>query len=225
MFKFFKNLLTKPIMAPPDDAGPTVFHVQKMTLDERKAWRREMVYKSVRETFESLEVIGSMYKFKITPVDSRGHSYIMMIDITSSFAVGRRIPIEGFADIERLIVKNTYERYGINVAGIYWRTDSNKTIFERPEVKIQNLANAFSDTVPNVENDAPVKRTRASDYSPIADDEREAFMSALREGVKPPPVRIGMKEYQTDLAPLEGMDGYPPTQPFKTEFGDLGNVI
>ena len=41
-------------------------------------------------------------------------------------------------------------------------------------------------------------------YQPVSSEEADAFMTALRNGLTPPIVRIGEREYQSDLAPLDG---------------------
>jgi hypothetical protein len=40
-------------------------------------------------------------------------------------------------------------------------------------------------------------------YQPVSEDEAQAFMDALKNGLTPPVVRIGDMEYQSDLAPLD----------------------
>jgi len=40
-------------------------------------------------------------------------------------------------------------------------------------------------------------------YQPVSDEEAQAFMEALQNGLAPPVVRVGEWEYQSDLAPLD----------------------
>jgi hypothetical protein len=41
-------------------------------------------------------------------------------------------------------------------------------------------------------------------YQPVSDEEANAFMDALRGGRSLPAVQVGQREYQSDLAPLDG---------------------
>jgi hypothetical protein len=89
----------------------------RMDLEERKAFRQEMLYQSIRETFLSMEVIGSMYKFKVMPVDERHHRFIAMIDVAKSFVTGKDARTKSFASIEKLMRTNTYKRFGVLIEG------------------------------------------------------------------------------------------------------------
>jgi hypothetical protein len=40
-------------------------------------------------------------------------------------------------------------------------------------------------------------------YQPVSDEEAQAFLEALQNGLTPPVVRVGEWEYQSDLAPLD----------------------
>ena len=191
------------------DAGPTEIDAAKMNLEERIKWRTQMVYKSVRDTMASLEVVSQMYRVKVLPSDERAHSFYVMIDVAKSFTVGKRIDINGFSGIEALIGKNTFELFGVNVAGIYWRTDDSVNVFELMSLgkgtRKKMIEEAFQDTTPEsyiVDYRKAPRRT----FEPLLDDEIAAFRAAIAKGLKPPPLHVGEKEYQSDLAPLEMMD-------------------
>ena len=103
---------------------------RRMDLEERKAFRREMLYQSIRDTFLSMEVIGSMYKFKVMPVDERHHRFIAMIDVAKSFVTNKENRVRSFAAIEQQMRINTYKRFGILVDGTYWRVSETESQFE-----------------------------------------------------------------------------------------------
>jgi len=102
-----------------------------MDLAERKAFRRELLYQAIRESLLSLEVVASMYKFKVMNLDDRHHRFIAMIDVTKAFQTQKSGKPRSFYDIEEFIKKNTFDRYGLVLEGIYWRVSASESPFER----------------------------------------------------------------------------------------------
>jgi len=181
-----------------------------MDLEERKAFRQEMLYQSIRETFLSMEVIGSMYKFKVMPVDERHHRFIAMIDVAKSFVTGKEARTKSFASIEKLMRANTYKRFGVLIEGTYWRVSESETQFARlaraadpagADLAAQARRNPVEPAAAVQPPTEPALARHA--YQPVSDDEAKAFMEALRNGLTPPVVRVGDLEYQSDLAPLD----------------------
>lgn len=187
---------------------------QRMNLEERKAFRQEMLYQSIRETFLSMEVIGSMYKFKVMPVDERHHRFIAMIDVAKSFVTGKEARTKSFASIEKLMRANTYKRYGVLLEGTYWRVSESEAQFE-PRARAADAAIAGQAAQPQLARKPPeaAPGVTASDlaepvmarqpFQPVSDDEAQAFMEAIRNGLTPPVVQVGDRDYQSDLAPLD----------------------
>lgn len=200
MFAMLRRLFQRD--AGPTDIGAVVAH---MDLEERMAWRREMLYRSVRESMATLEVLSGMYKFKVSRVDDRGHRYIVMVDVAQSFAVGRSSPVRGFSGIEAMIKKSAYDRYGLVVMGMYWRTNDDVNVFERQSRRgdSPSVAQAvLSGQLPargSATGAAALSRTQ---FQPVSQDEAAAFMAALEKGMRPPAVHVGEKTYQSDMAPL-----------------------
>ena len=211
MFSFFrsKNKST-PIAAPATPPS------KRMELDERKAFRQEMLYQSIRESFLSMEVIASMYKFKVMPVDERHHRFIAMIDVAKSFVTCKEIRTNSFTALEQLMRTNAYRRFGITIEGTYWRVNEAENQFEHHTAQRAN-AHEGSGTIgapasirQRKHDSATPSAHRPSDaslarnaYQPVSDDEANAFMKALSNGLKPPVVRIGEMDYLSDLAPLD----------------------
>jgi len=209
MFTIVKRLFKK-------DAAAREIHpaaVNRMSLEQRQAYRQEMLYQSVRESFQALEVAPSMYKFKVMPVDARHHRFITMIDVAKSFVCGRDARAKSFADVEKWMRSHTYDRYGVLIVGIYWRVDdaveqfatqsrANDTAAANGTAALQALqSRKQAAEVPAQGNsNAPLARER---FQPVSPEEAEAFREALRQGVSPPPVHIGNMEYKSDLAPLD----------------------
>ena len=181
-----------------------------MDLEERKAFRREMLYQSIRDTFLSMEVIGSMYKFKVMPVDERHHRFIAMIDVAKSFVTNKENRVRSFAAIEQQMRINTYKRFGILVDGTYWRVSETESQFEIHAPRsgeAEGSVRIDSRNVTGTEMRVPQSRIAAiggTEYQPISEEETQAFMAALKNGYSPPPLQVGDLEYQSDLAPLDG---------------------
>lgn len=209
MFSFFRRK-RKPVDAPVaiDKAQD-----KRMSLEERKAFRQEMLYQSIRETFLSLEVIGSMYKFKVMPVDERHHRFIAMIDVAKSFVTGREARTKSFASLERRMRANAYKRFGVLLKGTYWRVSETESQFEpqghrdadaaanhpsKPQAMTRTTPIHLS-THPSLKE--PVLARHA--YQPVSEEEAQAFLAAMRSGLAPPVVHVGDMEYKSDLAPLD----------------------
>jgi hypothetical protein len=199
MFSLFRSKATPKEKAAELPAASS----KRMDLEERKAFRQEMLYQSIRETFLSMEVIGSMYKFKVMPVDERHHRFIAMIDVAKSFVCGKEARTKSFAAIEKLMRTATYKRFGVLIVGTYWRVSETEDQFER----VARASDAAGTPPPS--SDRPRRTAKAEQaqarhaYQPVSEDEAKAFMDALQNGLAPPVVRIGDMEYQSDLAPLD----------------------
>ncbi len=205
MFAFLKR---RPPTPPPAAASPPANAVQRMDLDERMAFRRERLYQSIRETFLSMEVVSHMYRFKVMPVDERHHRFIAMIDVAKSFVTGPKSKTKSFAAMEQNMRLNTYKRFGILIDGIYWRVSETEDQFERHSrasdpARVPSALHVSDDDAMVVLDNTTGALSRDG-YQEISQDEREAFMEALRRGAVLPAVHVGEKEYQSDLAPLDG---------------------
>ncbi len=205
MFSFIKK---KAYQAPL--AVDPIAVARRMDLEERKAFRREMLYQSIRDTFLSMEVIGSMYKFKVMPVDERHHRFIAMIDVAKSFVTNKENKLRSFAAIEQQMRLNTYKRFGILVDGTYWRVSETESQFEIHTPRAGEISNEGRVGARNnrgadqVNTQSRMSDIGGNDYQPISAEETQAFMAALKNGYSPPPLQVGDMEYQSDLAPLDG---------------------
>ena len=207
MFSFFKKRSPE---LPPSIAMPLqpVAEARRMDLEERKVYRRERLYQSIRETFLSMEVISQMYRFKVMPVDERHHRFIAMIDVAKSFVTGPDSKTKSFAAMEHTMRLNTYKRFGVLIDGIYWRVSETEDQFERHS-RAGDAARAGEFKVPERSNAAekgftPATALSRDGFQPISPEEEEAFMEALRLGNALPALHVGDQEYQSDLAPLDG---------------------
>lgn len=205
MFSIFhKNKVKGSAKPAPDSVPPS-----RMDLAERKAFRREMLYQAIRESLLSLEVVSSMYKFKVMNVDVRHHRFIAMIDVTKSFQTRKNSKPQSFYEIEDFIKKNTFDRFGLTLEGIYWRVSASETPFERkiregdaPENASAILAaNRQREVIGDVRNAS--QRLARYQYQAVSEDEKQALMEAIRKGASLPVLHVGEQEYKSDLAPLD----------------------
>jgi len=204
MFSFLKKKAS-PVAA---NAAVAAAPAQRMNLEERMAFRREMLYQSIRDTFLSMEVIGSMYKFKVMPVDERHHRFIAMIDVAKSFVTSRSHKTKSFAAMEHMMRMDAYKRFGVLIDGTYWRVSETESQFEF-HARVTDRADSTAITARSLAASKPAAQSRVADiggprYEPISEEETRAFMEALKGGYAPPPLIVGDKEYQSDLAPLDG---------------------
>ena len=210
MFSFLS--LRKKNAAAEASTHATV--TQRMSFEERKAFRREMLYQSLRETFLSMGIIGSMYKFKVMPVDERHHRFVAMFDVAKSFVTGKDARTKSFAQMEQLMRTNAFKRYGVVLVGTYWRVSDWEHQFEQGTRDSDETATnqAIRSETPRqidtrAQEQAPTSAARAlarHGFDAVSEDEAKAFMEAIEKGLAPPVVRIGDQEYQSDLAPLDG---------------------
>lgn len=206
MFAFLKRFQRPAAVTAQPVAEPSL---RRMDLEERKAYRKERLYQSIRESFLSMEVVSDMYRFKLMPVDERHHRFIAMVDVAKSFAAGAHGKGKSFAAMEQSLRTDAFKRYGVLIDGVYWRVSETEDQFERrtragdparsgrfepPKPVVPTAANGHPPT--------PVLSRRT--YQPISAAEQAAFMEALQRGKAPPAVRVGEQEYQSDLMPLEG---------------------
>jgi hypothetical protein len=200
MFSFFRKSKTEgDARHPPDSVPPT-----RMELSERKAFRREMIFQAIRESLMSLEVNSSMYKFKVMNVDERHHRFVAMIDVTKSFLTGKYARPKTFYEIEEFIKKNTFERFGLLLEGIYWRVSRSESPFERKTREADSSAAAAAARAPGTGDAVPAgQRLARNPFQPVSEEEKHAFMAAIKEGENLPVLHVGEQEYQSDLAPLD----------------------
>lgn len=206
MFGLFKQ---KP---PPQPATPfgtdpltDLGGPRRMTLDERKQLRREMVYQSVRDNLLLLEIISGMYKFKAVGLDERQHRFMVVIDVASGFVARRGGKVLRFNEVEKFLRERAFAQYGVRIDSIYWRFHPEVNSFGRgyraSDVAPRSRPAPAPAPAPAAARPSPLRPS--SRHEPVSEDEMRAFEQAIARGVKPPPLHLGDLEYQSDLAPLE----------------------
>ena len=188
------NLFNRKSAIQPE-AGQT--KMIEMSLQERMAFRRELTYKAIREVLSNMEVLNSMYRLRIQQVDERGHRYIALIDTADSFQVGQRARAKTLMDIEKLIKDYAFDRYNVGIAGIYWRSNTEK-IFERQ----RRASDPIDREIVEFQRSRASKSLSRVDELIPNDEETKAFFEALKQGKQHKPLQVNGRAYDTDLAPL-----------------------
>lgn len=179
MFSLFQK--NNPQDAEVETLTPDSQIPRRMDLEERKAFRRDLLDQAIRETLQELKVVASTYRCRMMPMDARHHRFIAMIDVTLGFSPRWTKGRWNFTDIEGMLRKNAFDRFGLVLQGVYWR--------ERRDV-----------------GSWPMGRDLPPKHPVVSDEEKEALMAAIRQGGTSgttPPLHVGNWEYQTDLPPMD----------------------
>jgi len=173
-----------------------------MTLEERMAFRRQMVFEAVREVLTEHGVSSKAFKLNVARLDSRGHRYAVMVDLLQLAGKITKHPGE-WAIMESKMTAEAERRYRVKVASVYWRIEHGHidvaTVLPiepaATAALVTQSTNGFPDTV---------LEDRHTGYSKnLGTDELCVFEQALLDGQDPQkPLRVGEKIYQTDFMPL-----------------------
>ncbi len=185
--------LLKSLFSPKDvpDAGPETAPV-KMNLEERMAFRREMLYEAIKVTMKACGMTASAYKFRVVRNDKRGHHYSVMIDLSPDFLHNPETQQDRLLAVGHAITHNAMSRYGVVVQGVYWRVNEELPASERAPLV---------ETAPT--QPSPLLSAREK-YEQATADELAAFEEAWHKGQE---LRVGDRLYSSDLAPLDGDSG------------------
>lgn len=183
-----KSLFASREGASRPPSGPETGPV-KMNLEERMAFRREMLYEAIKVTMQAHGVLSASYKFRVVRNDKRGHQYSVMIDLNTDFLHNREGQPEHLVAVGAAITKNAMTRYGVVVAGVYWRVNDEMQGFDR---------NRAGHSVPA---SLPPELSQRQKYERATADELAAFEAAWQKGQE---LHVGDRLYSSDLAPLTG---------------------
>ena len=192
---FFQNLFSSSQGQKDGGSGPETGPV-KMNLDERMAFRREMLFDSVKATMESRGILSASYRFKVVRADKRAHSFVMMVDLSTDFMENEQGQQKSLAALGALIRKNALARYGLGVPAVYWRVNE----------ELKGLHPQRAEAIATSDN-ISAEAMRASNlrrYERATAQELAAFESAWQNSSE---MTIGDRTYSSDLAPLTAGDG------------------
>ena len=191
---FFQNLFSSSHGHKDGGSGPETGPV-KMNLDERMAFRREMLFDSVKATMESRGILSASYRFKVVRADKRAHSFVVMVDLSTDFMESEQGRQKSLAALGALIRKNALARYGLGVPAVYWRVNEELKGLD----PLRAEATATSD---NISAEA-MRASNLRRYERATAQELAAFESAWKNSSE---MTIGDRTYSSDLAPLTVAD-------------------
>jgi hypothetical protein len=164
---------------------------EKMNLEERMAFRRDMLFEAVRGTLNSEFVRPGSYRFKVMRTDKRGHCYMVMIDMSPQFMLSERGQHQQLGEIAALLARNAITRYGLVVKSVYWRLD-------------EDLAGSAAD--PQTTDGATARVPQPSAPPAAAEEDDPATKAQLAEfeasWQKSSAIQIEHRTYASDMAPL-----------------------
>ena len=199
--------------------------------------RREQLYAVVRHAMSSAGVLSSSYKFKVLSLDSRGASFLVMMDMVSQAAEDP----ERMSEIEALIASNAKNRFEIVVAAVYWRLSD----YVAAGLSHRPAAPAKTSPVAMAALQAPVIAGQADGQAgaqpvalpvfkrpePVGADEVLAFKNAFATQTKGAPLFASgevQKSGKRSTAPMpppefaDGQSGEDRISPLgPTQYGDL----
>ncbi len=164
----------------------------QMNLEERMAFRRELLCEAVRSSLDKHAIATNSYRLKFMRTDKRGHCFVIMLDTSSTFMASPAGQLAQQAVLAAEIVKNAHTRYGLIVDGVYWRVD--KTL----DTAVANWATrAFK--VPSQTEQGTGCRSEAESFEHVSAAELADFEASWHNDSA---VQIGDRTYASDLAPL-----------------------
>lgn len=169
------------------ETGPETGPV-KMTLEERMAFRRELLYEAIRTTLAAHGLSSSQYRIRVVRNDKRGHQYAVMMDLSVAFLSNPEGRPPRLHAMGGDIARNAMERYGLHVSGVFWRVNEKLRAAQPP--------------VPPAADS--VQSAPSTGMGNVAREELAAFEAAWRNASSFP---VGSRVYSTDLSPLEPLRG------------------
>jgi len=163
-----------------------------MNLDERMAFRRELLCEIIRASLKSHFIGASSYRFKAMRTDKRGHCFVVMLDMSPTFLASPAGEHESLKEMAAVLVKNAETRYGLQVGGVYWRSD------ETLDVTVANWAEPSVSAPPAPSTDSQ-RQSNIEEYEAVTAEEMAEFEAAWQ---KASTIQIGERSYASELAPL-----------------------
>ena len=167
-----------------------------MNLEERMAFRRELLFETIRASLNMRFIAVNTYRFRVMRTDKRGHCFVIMLDMSPTFMASPGGQHAELAETAALLTKNAQTKYGLIVGGVYWRVD------ETLDVSVANWARP-SVPVPLEQPGTTSEERRLANiekYEQVSAEEMAEFEAAWQ---KDRAIQIGDRTYSSDLAPLD----------------------
>ena len=103
---------------PANDSGETM--PVRMNLEERMAFRRDMMFECIAGVMLHNGIPGSAYRARVVHTDQRGHAFAVMIDLANASLHAGACSPGALNAIGRSIIANAKLSGLIQVVGVYW---------------------------------------------------------------------------------------------------------
>ena len=164
----------------------------KMNLEERMAFRREMLFEAVKSTLNHNSIAPNTYRFKVVRTDKRGHCYMVMFDMSPDFMASEQGQHRQLSKLATALIANAQSRYGLVVGAVYWRIDETLAVlvaeWARPSIPAP-LAVPPNPLASLMGNNGHMTATELADF--------EAARQSDNSDIK-----IGNRTYSSDLGAL-----------------------
>ena len=164
----------------------------KMNLEERMAFRREMLFEAVKSTLNHNSIAPNTYRFKVVRTDKRGHCYVVMFDMSPDFMASEQGQHSQLSKLATALIANAQSRYGLVVGAVYWRIDETLAALVAEWARPSNpapLAAPQNPLASLVGNNGHMTATELADF--------EAARQSNNSDIK-----IGNRTYSSDLGAL-----------------------
>ncbi|MEO6017889.1 MAG: hypothetical protein ABIP46_11585 [Polaromonas sp.] len=178
--------------------GPETAPV-KMNLEERMAFRRELLFDAVRATLHSRYIASNSYRFKVMRTDKRGHCFVVMLDMAPAFMASPQGQHAQLAEIAATLTQNALAKYGLILGGVYWRVDETLNTVVAQWARPPGLDAPVTPAPPPATPTTGKPPSNVENYERVTADELAAFEAAWQKNSE---IQIGNRTYSSDLAPL-----------------------
>jgi hypothetical protein len=115
---FLQQILSPRRPVPANDSGETM--PRQMNLEERMVYRRDLMFECIGDAMERVGIPDSAYRLRVARTDRRGHSFVVMIDISGEFLQAETRNQASLDDIGRSIIAGAKVTGLIAAVGVYW---------------------------------------------------------------------------------------------------------
>jgi hypothetical protein len=176
---------------PAVSTGPETLPVP-MNLEERMAFRRELLFEAIRGTLHDESLEPGSYHFKVMHTDKRGHCFVVMLDMTQVFMDSARGSPHELSAIAARLAKSAQTRYGLVIDSVYWRTDESLGTLSAARGRRSSLPEGPASAA---EAAARIKKSQGTLVAQLAE-----FEAAWQKRAD---AKVGERTYTTDFGGLE----------------------
>ena len=158
-----KSLFSRRPDASESGAGQTL--PQKMNLEERMAYRRDMLFEAIGIAMDANGFGEETYRLRVSRIDKRGHVYAVMITLAEEFLNDTRASQAALREIGKDIVATSGSSGVLQVNGVYWSVEEHSASGASRPTSPSSDPKSLLSTWPTPRSD---QRIYASDIAPLS---------------------------------------------------------